>query len=124
MALIGADEALDFARLIFPPRWVEERGCVIRGDVFEQDNFEQWWAASSGNRTGVEASLNHLHLWDMLPNTDEKDYGELWDLGELMVRAWRGSLVEQFPDRRFEVTLTDDYGPTITAFTVREAAAP
>lgn len=124
MTLIGADEALDFAKLIYPARWIEERGCVIRGDVFERDNFEEWWTATEGDASGVEAVINHLHLWDVLPNADEKDYAELWALGELMVRAWRSSLSEQFPDRRFEVRLTNDCGPTVTAYSAREAATP
>jgi hypothetical protein len=67
----------------------------------------------------VEAGLNHLHLWDMLPGTDEGDYGELWDLGEVMVKAWRATLARGFPGRRFEVTLEDDYGPTVCAISAR-----
>ena len=61
--------------------------------------------------------MNHVHLWSMLPGTDENDYPELWDLGEVIRGAWRNSLACAFPDRMFEVTLNDDYGPTVSAVT-------
>jgi hypothetical protein len=122
METITALDALDLARLI-APHWREERGCVIRADVFEPENFNQWWAGAKGNHTGVEAGLNHLHLWDMLPGTDERDYGELWDLGEIMVRSWQATLARDFPGRQFDVTLSDDYGPTVCAITVRSESS-
>lgn len=114
MLYITAEEALQLARAMVPA-WVEHRGCVVREQQFEPSNFDEWWTSTGGTRTAIEKMLNHLHLWDLLVNTDEKDYAELWDLGELMVLGWQASLRRAFPDREFEVTLTDDYGPTVTA---------
>ena len=54
-----------------------------------------------------------------VPGTDERDYGELWDLGEIMVRSWQATLARDFPGRQFDVTPSDDYGPTVCAITVR-----
>jgi hypothetical protein len=122
MGAVTAVQALDLARLI-APEWREHRGCVIRADTYEPENFERWWVAATGNPRGVEASLNHLHLWDMLLGTDERDYGELWDLGEVMVKAWQATLARDFPSRQFEVTLEDDYGPTICAVSSRPHVA-
>jgi hypothetical protein len=59
----------------------------------------------------------------MLPGTNKSDYGELWDLGEVMVRAWEATLARDFPDRKFRVTLDDSYGPTLTAVSVLDDAA-
>jgi hypothetical protein len=78
MGAVTADDALYLARLI-APEWREERGCVIRADTYEPENFERWWESAKGDVNGVEAELNHLHLWDMLPGTDERHYGELWE---------------------------------------------
>ncbi len=121
MAPITALDALRLARLI-APSWREERGCVIRADVYEPENFEQWRTATEGTPSRVEAGLNHLHLWDMLPDTDETDYGELWDLGDVIAHSWSATLAFTFPGREFSVTLTDDYGPTVSVTTTRPAA--
>lgn len=121
-AAVTADQALDLARLI-APTWREERGCVIRADIYEPDNGNQWRTAAKGDLNGVEAGLNHLHLWDMLPGTDERHYGELWDLGEVMVASWRATLARDFPGREFRATLDDDYGPTVCAVSVRSDPA-
>ncbi|HEY5197752.1 MAG TPA: hypothetical protein VIJ51_12080 [Solirubrobacteraceae bacterium] len=118
MEALTAQQALDLARLICPA-WREERGCVIRADTYEPGNFSRWWAAAEGKHGSVEAGLNHLHLWDMLPVTDEHDYGELWDLGEVMVRAWQTTIARDFPGREFQVSLDDDYGPTVCVVSVR-----
>lgn len=121
MLHINTEEALQLARAIVP-RWVEHRGCVIREERFDESRFDEWWDSTDGSRQATEQVLNHLHLWDLLVNTDEKDFGELWELGELMVVGWRASLHNAFPGREFEVTLSDDYGPTVTAATAGVAA--
>lgn len=114
----SAEEALDFARQ-FAPRWVEHNGCVINEAAFEAESFAQWWDSCRGNAQAVETVLNHVHLWDLLPNTGKDDYGPLWELGEILVLTWTASLRRAFPGRWFEVSLTDDYGPTVTAWTHR-----
>lgn len=116
---LSAEDALAFARDMVP-RWVEHNDCVLNEAAFDAENFEQWWDRCQGNAEAVKAVINHVHLWDILPTTGENDYGPLWDLGEIFVLTWTASLTKAFPGRRFEVSLTDDYGLTINAWTVRE----
>ncbi|WP_354697355.1 hypothetical protein DSM112329_02978 [Paraconexibacter sp. AEG42_29] len=111
---LDAETALAFAQVVVPS-WRQERGCVILARQFDAANFQQWWESTGGDRRSIEAVLNHVHLWDVLPDTGEKDYLPLWNLGELMVSSWEQSLKRAFPDRAFSVTLDDEYGPTIRA---------
>ncbi len=110
--------ALYLARHIAPD-WIEERGCVLRREAFESSNLDEWWATTNGDQTAIEAAINHVHLWDVLPTTNERDYGDLWAVGDVMVAAWRAGLARSFPDRPFDVTLSDDYGPTVNAVSIR-----
>ena len=75
MEALTAQQALDLARLI-SPAWREERGCVIRADTYEPGSFNQWWAARRGQPQQRRGRSEPPTLWDMLPGTDERDYGE------------------------------------------------
>lgn len=108
---LDAWTALAFAQVVVPS-WVEERGCVILARQYDAASFQTWWESTDGDRRAVEAVLNHVHLWDLLPNTDETDYVSLWNLGELMVSSWAQSLERSFPEQTFTVTLDDEYGPS------------
>ena len=114
----GPTLALAFAAL-FWPTFVEVRGCVLLSDRYEDRNFEEWWQELAGDCRAIEAVANHLHLWDVFDPDDEHVPPEaLNHLAEVLGRTWRCALAEQFPDRRFEVEVSDepyDYGPTVTA---------
>jgi hypothetical protein len=118
MPAVSAEEAIHLARHV-APEWIEERGCVLRKAAFSPANFEEWWETTGGDVVRVEAVINHVHLWDLLPATGEGDFGELWELGEVMVVAWKAGLAQAFPDRAFDVVLSDDYGPTVSVVSAR-----
>lgn len=114
-------EATRLAKSVFPT-WIEERGCVLRADGVSRENLEKWWDYTGGDCRRIEAGMNHLHLWDLVPGSGEADVEELRELGHVIVAAWRSGLKAAFPERRFAVTLIDAYGPTIEAVSVDQAA--
>jgi hypothetical protein len=99
---------------LLAPDWVEERGCVMRADAYEPENFETWWRKTDGDRRAVEAVINHVHMYDVIEDTSDSD---LRVLAEAVARCWRESLALTFPGREFTVEVVEDYGPTIVAYT-------
>jgi hypothetical protein len=98
---------------LFFPELVEVRGCVLLADGYEPANFEAWWSRTGGDRTAIERTLNHLHLWDLFDPADEPEERALDVLARRIAEGWRRTAEAAFPDRAFEVIVTDDYGPTV-----------
>lgn len=102
------------------PEFIEVRGCVLRSGQFTSETLQGFWNATNGNISAIESAINHLHLWDVVAaDTDvEHIQTELLKAAEAIASTWRAALALAFPDRLFEVLVTDDYGPTVTCFTV------
>jgi hypothetical protein len=77
-----------FAELLFPDM-VLVRDSVMLASRYQPSNFENWWTSTGGDQSAVERALNRIHL-----------------------QARR-----TFPDRRFVVEVTDEYGPTVVLST-------
>ena len=119
----GATLALAFAEL-FCPRLIEVRGCILLEQHYEASRFEEWWANLDGDIRAIELVINHIHIWDLF-DQDEEELPEvaLLHLAQVLAMGWRVAVAQQYPDRRFEVTVTEaaeEYGPTIHAASVRE----
>lgn len=100
-------------------RYIEIRGCVLLKNRFDAESFEQWWTHLDGDIRAIEQVINHLHLWDIFPeDAENKALGSaMREMAELIACTWRCSLANEFPERRFEVLVSDgrdDYGPTVT----------
>jgi hypothetical protein len=113
----GATLALAFAAL-FWPAFVEVRGCVLLAERYDERGFEGWWTQLEGRRREIEATVNHLHIWDLFaPDDEDLPPGALGDLTKVLAGTWACALGAEFPQRRFDITVTDepdDYGPTVT----------
>jgi hypothetical protein len=109
--------ALALATVLWP-EFVEARGCVLWSERYEPDNFQEWWDKLGGNRQAIESTINHLHLWDVFDAGEDPTAEEALEaLAGIVAQSWRAALENEFPGRRFEVTvarLDEDYGPTIT----------
>lgn len=112
----GATLAVAFTEL-FWPRFVEHRGCILLAHHFDERGFEQWWTRLDGDCGAIEATVNHLHLWDVFdPEAEDVPAQAMRHLADVLAKTWRAALHEQFPDREVVVEVSDtpeDYGPTI-----------
>ncbi|QCX27361.1 hypothetical protein [Nocardioides jishulii] len=109
---LGVASAFFFARLLAPDL-VLERGCVLLKDRYSPENFEQWWSSEAGSSVSIERAVNHLHLWDLFEPEGEVEERALEILAARIARSWELHAAQSFPDRDFQVDVTDDYGPTI-----------
>ncbi len=95
--------AVAFTQL-FWPEFIVRNDCVIRADGFDNQNFDQWWAQTSGNRRAIECAMNVLHTRDLVPSDETVLDDSVIDyLGNVIAEMWRARLLLLFPERAFEV---------------------
>jgi hypothetical protein len=112
---------------LFWPELVEVEGHVLLARNYDPETFRRWRRETRGDRVRTESVVNHLHLYDAFPrsnegNTDPSAFAYL--IGALTA-LWARALRERFPDRRFVFehgSEPEEYGPTITFF--QEEADP
>lgn len=102
--------ALGFSNLFWPNFFVYE-DMVFRGDdptIGEEGvaNIKNWLNHYDGDKSKVEAMLNHWHLIDLfrlrhMPGDDQ----QMSYLATVIVDMWAAKLRQDFPDRCFEVEL-------------------
>jgi hypothetical protein len=97
-SLIGA------SRVLWPD-FVLFDGCVFRGDGVDEANYRDWMVHTGGNRSKVEAVLNHRHVLDEFPTISPgSPEAQVLYLGGVMAAMLRAKLAHEFPERTFEVT--------------------
>ncbi|MFE7118884.1 hypothetical protein ACFU99_26050 [Streptomyces sp. NPDC057654] len=105
---------LAFAHLM-NPEFVEVRGCVLWGRVYEPGNFEEWYARLDGDGRRVEDLLNRFVVGYAVDcGESAEDEEALKDIAQALAFSWGAALARKFPSRRFQVqVLATDDGPTV-----------
>ncbi|WP_157979837.1 hypothetical protein [Kribbella monticola] len=119
-ARVSASDAISVAALLWP-EFRDYRDGVFLSSLFDQAGVDRWFEQYQSAVSAVEASCNHLHLWDAFSAQTEQDRTALSALGAVMQRTWSSALTSAYSDRRFEVRFSDEpteYGPTLTFFSV------
>lgn len=122
-SLIGA------SRVLWPD-FVLFDDCVFRDHVPDKANYRDWMVRTGGDRTGVEAVLNHLHVSDAFQTKSPGSLeGQVRYIGGVMVAMLRAKLAQEFPDRIFEVSWDCDRNPdmamwSVTFFQPRHSPTP
>jgi hypothetical protein len=112
----NADLAAAFFKLFWPD-FVETDGCIILRHNYSAEGFARWLEHFEGNKTQVEAMVNHVHILDLFPMSP-KDDEHKEELHEFLARAltlsWKAALREAFPEKHFVFTLRHGYGPEVS----------
>jgi hypothetical protein len=97
------------ARILWPD-FVEHDGCIFRGDGVDEKNYRAFLKQTCGDKTRVEAVMNHQHIVDLFsrshhetPTRDVVLY-----LGRLMKEIWQVKLNHDFPSRKITVSFHED----------------
>jgi hypothetical protein len=105
---------------LFWPDFLEHKGCILRADVFDEENFERWWREKNGDTKAIECALNLVHVEELVPSdTTQLDEGVYKYLCQTLAETWLARVTSLYPDRQFVVSCTgcDDAepegGPTV-----------
>jgi hypothetical protein len=97
------------SRILWPD-FVEHDGCILRGNGVDEENYRAFMTQTSGDKTRVEAVMNHLHIVDLFSRSHHESPTRevVLYLGELMKEIWQVKLDHDFPGRRITVNFFQD----------------
>jgi hypothetical protein len=108
LRLFGSlDHAEAFATL-FWPAFVRHDGCTFL--ELDEKIYADWLTTLKGDKTRVEATMNHRHICDMLPCPERATTrGQITSVGKLLRETWSAKLRNEFPAEGFTVRFSEDY---------------
>jgi hypothetical protein len=97
------------ARILWPD-FVEHDGCIFRGDAIDEENYRAFLKQTKGDKTRVEAVMNHQHIVDLFSRSHHESPTRevVLYLGRLMKEIWQVKLNHDFPGRNINVTFPED----------------
>lgn len=96
------DHAIGYSR-IFWPEFYQFENCIFRRRVSPEE-YRKWMDSCGGNKSGLEAFVNHLHILDLFYNSDfEPSEPVLVHLGKVLKDMWGCKLSKAYPSMRFQV---------------------
>lgn len=111
------EDVLLSCRIFFPDFVVVENGVFLERN-YNSDAFLSWLEIFGGDLHAVERMINHTHLYDLFDGcVEEVDDRVFEQLAEVLVFSWKLILENKFPDRRFDVKISNseqEYGPVVT----------
>ncbi|WP_233473233.1 hypothetical protein [Metapseudomonas otitidis] len=111
------EDVLLSCRIFFPGFVVVENGVFLERN-YNSDAFLSWLEIFGGDLHAVERMINHTHLYDLFDGcVEEVDDRVFEQLAEVLVFSWKLILENKFPDRRFDVKISNseqEYGPVVT----------
>ncbi len=105
---VGNFELATGYSLIFWPSFVRFEGYMLR-DGFSVASLRGFEGVTKGNRTAVEAVMNHVYINDIHCNVAATE-AQVRYLGRVLKNIWEVKLAHDFPDLRFEVNFNDEPG--------------
>jgi len=103
------------------PDFGEHDGCVLfrKMDAAGEPIYPDWMVQLGGDRSRVEAMMNHHHIADILEGVVESPSHEVvLAFGRLMRELWTAKLSRDFPDRKFVVSFPEDYSDDVVAYEI------
>jgi hypothetical protein len=94
------------ARILWP-NFVEHDGCVLLGDSVDEANYNAFLKNSNGNKTTVEATMNHWHIFDLFA-TERPTRELVLYVGRKMKEIWQVKLQNDFPGRKITVWFPEE----------------
>ena len=120
IACIGNYEHAIGYSTLFWPDYVEFEDCVFQAESFNEITVRNCLKQTSGNKEATESVVNHLHLYDLFPNTNEPTGEQVIYLAELLKQIWGCKLQHDFPARKFTVDIYGDSDLQITFWQPRQ----
>jgi len=116
------EHCIAYGHLLWP-RFVEYEDCVFvdhgNGTASISDNYKGFMTQTNGNKTAVEAVMNHRHILDLFPNTKQEPTRELiLGVGRLLKDIWQTKLDQDFPKRKITISFPDDHADDLLAYEI------
>jgi|SRR5579864_54526 len=100
---------IGYAQLLWP-NFVEYDGCIFMGDEVDEENYRAFLKRTKGDKTRVEAVMNHEHILDLFSRSHHEapTRDVILYIGRLMKDVWQTKLNADFPGRRITVKFLEE----------------
>jgi hypothetical protein len=86
---------------------------------FDEKIYADWLAHLKGDKTRVEATMNHRHICDLLPCPEpEPTREQITRVGNLLRETWSAKLRRDFPGERFIVQFSEEYQEDLVDYNI------
>ena len=112
------DHAQAFSTL-FWPGFITHDGCTFLD--FDEKLYADWLVNLKGDKTAVEAMMNHRHICDLLPepSAERKPTREqVLFVGRVLKEMWSCKLRRDFPAKHFTVSFPEDYNEDLVDYEI------
>lgn len=110
---------IGYARILWSD-FVEHDGCILLGDSVDEANYRAFLKQTNGDKTRVEAVMNHEHILDLFSRshheTPTRDV--ILYKGRLMKEIWQTKLNSDFPGRKITVNFLEEDFEDITEYQI------
>jgi hypothetical protein len=118
IAAVGRfDHAIAYGQIFWPEFKIHD-DCVLFADC-PNASFDNWMRSTNGDRTAVEATLNHRHILDLFTNSEFEATREvILHLGRLLRDMWSCKLARDFADRAIVVTFDEEFSEDLVDYQI------
>jgi len=104
---------------IFWPDFMEHDGCIFWKHRFTEENYKSFMVQTKGDKTAVEAVMNHEHILDIFSNPPNKPSREIvLYIGRLLKEIWQVKLDREFPGRQIKVSFPEEFSEDLLHYEV------
>ena len=106
--LVGNFEHAIAYSTLFWPEFQLHDGCVFFAGL-DEANYQKWLKTTNGNKTSVQAVMNHRHILDLFPYAEpEPTQEQIIFLGRKLKDMWQTKLNRDFPDQQITVSFPEE----------------
>jgi hypothetical protein len=89
---------------------MEHDDCVFFADRFSKENYRAFMEQTKGDKSAVEAVMNHTHLLDIFCNAQPRPTRDMvLYVGRLLKDIWQAKLNRDVPNRRIRVSFPEEH---------------
>ncbi|QJI32078.1 hypothetical protein HKK55_26365 [Pseudomonas sp. ADAK18] len=119
--MCNPEDVLLSSKIFFPDFVVAKEGVFLE-NKYDYEIFSCWFKQFDGDLQATEKMINHTHLYDVFDGCSEDiDDSVFEQLAEVVALSWRLVLSNKFPERKFNVEVSNsdqDYGPVVTFYEI------
>ena len=98
---------LGYASLLWP-EFIAHDECTFLSTGFDEKNYREWLRHFKGDRSAVEAMINHRHIADIFVQEEDRLTVSMeLAVGRLLQETWAAKLRQDFPNKKFTVSLPE-----------------
>ncbi|MCD4824871.1 MAG: hypothetical protein K8S55_09695 [Phycisphaerae bacterium] len=111
------EHAIAYAELFWPEFELYD-GCAFFAGI-DKRNYQDWMKSTNGDKTSVQAVMNHTHIVDLFPNVKEEPTREqVVHLGRKLKDMWETKLKRDFPGQEITVSFPEDESEDLLSYEI------